>query len=257
MSLTGKSLSQFWKDLLHVDNNNNSLLGTKRVKTGSGVQTPLEISTSHLSVKPKLDATTTFSVETQGGAKILEVDTSNTEVTAGSGQHVVNTMYKEFGLFDFSPTAGYHAPMITTPMMVSDSGDDIIHNTTFGGNGSTPAATLTSNHHLIPACAWYIEDVCKIDSVRLLGSSEGTCSLKFYLYEYDMDVSTDYGDLSGGTTLGSLGTMSLSADQCKTATMILGSGSTRVAEDKVVVMFCESNATDDITVKGLIKYHLL
>ena len=261
MSLTGKSLSQFWKDLLQTDAGNTGLLSTKRVKTGNGTSTPMEISTSHLTVKPKLNTTATFGVESNSGATLLNVSTSDMEVKAGTSQHIINTQYKEFGLFDFNPTAGYHQPMITSPMMVSDGGNDIQHISTFGGNGSSPSTTLTTSSsslaNYIPACAWWVSDLCKIDIVRLFGSVEDASVLTFSLMQYDMDTSSDYGDLSGGESLGSLGSMTLAANECKTDTMVLSSESTRIAANKVIIMFCESSSTEDYSVKGLIKYHLI
>ena len=111
MSLTGKSPSETYKDIAYVDNDNNGVTTSlKQVKTGNGSSTALQVSDRSLQVKSATDNTTALDVQNASGTSKLLVDTTNNYVKA-NGVHV-NTMYKEFGLYDFSPTQGYHNPMI-------------------------------------------------------------------------------------------------------------------------------------------------
>ena len=97
MSLTGKSPSETYKDILYVDNSNTGIDGTKRsVKSGDGSSSSLLVSDRGLQVKSSTDNTTVLDVQDSGGNTKFLVDTTNDYVKA-NGLHV-NTQYANFGI---------------------------------------------------------------------------------------------------------------------------------------------------------------
>ena len=84
------------------------------------------------------------------------------------------------------------------------------------------------------------------------GSAE---TLNFHLFSYDLDVSTNYGDLSGGVVCASASETNATAGQLRTGTFTLDSAD--INANKVVVGFAEaSSSTDDFSVHFNIKYHI-
>ena len=259
MSLTGKSPSETYKDIAYVDNSNNGVTTSlKQVKTGNGGSTALQVSDRALQIKSATDNTTALDVQNASGTSKLLVDTTNNYVKA-NGVHV-NTMYKEFGLFDFSPTAGYHNPMICNNMMFSDSGSDIIADDSMFSNGTDPATSLDLSANgtasIATACFWYIIDNISIDSIRVLATCDSSQSLNYLVYSYDLDTSSNHGDLSNGTLLAHIGSsMSATSTTIKTDTLTIDSAS--VSAGKIVVAFVENEGgTGDITSQLNIKYHI-
>ena len=259
MSLTGKSPSETYKDIAYIDNDNNGVTTSlKQVKTGNGSNTALQVSDRSLQVKSSTDNTTALDVQNASGTSKLLVETTNNYVKA-NGVHV-NTMYKEFGLYDFSPTQGYHNPMICNNMMFSDSGDDIIADDSMFSNGADPATSLdlsaNGTSKVATACYWYVLDNISIDAIRVLATCDSSHALNFHVYSYDLDTSSNHGDLSSGTLLAHIGSsMSATSSTVKTSTLTIDSAS--VSSGKVILAFVENEGgTGDITSQLNIKYHI-
>ena len=258
MSLTGKSPSETYKDITYVDNDNNGVTTSlKQIKTGNGSNTALQVSDRSLQVKSATDNTTALDVQNASGTSKLLVDTTNNYVKA-NGVHV-NTMYKEFGLYDFSPTQGYHNPMICNNMMFSDSGDDIIADDSMFSNGADPATSLDLSSNgtskVATACYWYVLDNISIDAIRVLATCDSSNALNFHVYSYDLDTSSNHGDLSNGTLLAHIGSsVSATSSTVKTSTLTIDSAS--VSSGKVILAFVENESgTGDIKSQLNIKYH--
>ena len=131
-TFTGKTFANFYKNILGINQSSNTGVDatTRVVHDGDGNSSSLSLSDDVLSVQPVNDDTTgAMLVKNQGGSNILAVDTTNSQVLAGAGQVNATTLYKEMGLYDFSPTAGVHNPLVANNMMFSDSGVDIIEDT--------------------------------------------------------------------------------------------------------------------------------
>ncbi len=259
MSLTGKSPSETYKDIAYVDNSNNGVTTSlKQVKTGSGSSTALQVSDRSLLVKSSTNNTTALDVQNASGTSKLLVDTTNNYVKA-NGIHV-NTIYKDFGVFDYSPTQSNHQPMIANNMMFSDSGTDWA-TSTLGGTGTDPATTFDVSTHashtlaLLP-CYWYIMDDISIDEVRVIARCDSAENLNFHIYSYDIDTSTNYGDLSNGTLIAHIGSvMGATNTTIKTDTLTIDSAS--VSSGKVIMAFVENeDGTGDITAQLTIKAHI-
>ena len=260
MSLENKKQSQTYKDLIYCSNS-NSVLSTTPIQatSGNGNDSSIYLSRDKFKIQPTADSTTNFLVNDKDGNALLTVDSSNDYVKTGISQNHVNTLYKEFGLFDFSPTAGYHVPMISNNMMFSDSGDDFAGVSDFGGNGADPVTTLdvsSGTPRIFPASMWYIQDAMTIDSIRVIATCDSSHNLNFHAFSYDLDTSTNHGDLSAGTLLAHIGSvMSATSTSIKTDTLTIDSSS--VSANKVVFMFVENESgTGDITCQATIKYHL-
>ena len=260
MSFTGKSPSETKNDILYVDADNNGAHASiaKVVKTGSGNATPVYIDQQELTVRPTTDATKTFSVENAAGTGKLQVDTTNNQIKLFN-IHAF-TQYKEFGLYDFSPTQGYHNRMVCNNMMFSDSGDDIIADDSMFSNGTDPATTLDLSANgtasSLVACTWFVQSNITIDEVRVVATCNSSHALNFHLYSYTLDTSSNHGDLSSGTLLAHIGSsMSATNTTMKTDTLTIDSAD--VDANKVIYAFVENEGgTGDVTCQLVVKYHL-
>ncbi len=260
-SFTDKKLSDVYKDILHTDNSNTGISTTvKQIKCGDGDGTALQLSSKNVYVVPSADSTYMVAVRDADGNYLLTVDSTNDLVKAGIGSHVVNTQFKEFGLHDFSPTQGYHNPMVCNNMMFSDSGDDIIADDSMFSNGTDPATSLDLSANgtasSLVACTWFVQSNITIDEVRVVATCNSSHALNFHLYSYTLDVSSNHGDLSSGTLLAHIGSsMSATNTTMKTDTLTIDSAD--VNADRVIYAFVENEGgTGDVTCQLVVKYHL-
>ena len=194
-------------------------------------------------------------VKNQGGSNILTVDTTNSKVLMGASQ-VPPTLFKEMGLYDFSPTAGYHYPLIANTMFVP-TGATAFAGDNDWGNGTDPATTLdvsglTQQENAI-AVYWYLENNITLDSVRYMTTADGSDTLNFHLFAYTLDTSSNHGDLSAGAVHANA-SVSATASTIKTGTFTLDTAD--IDAGKVVVGFVESDSTTDVSVSFNIKYHI-
>ena len=108
-SFTGKLFSNFYKNILSTNQPANPGIDSSlaRVQDGEGSDSAIWLSDDQVVVQPVNDDTTaTFRVKTTSGAYPLIVDATNKVVKAGAGNANVLTLYKEMGLYDFTPAAG-------------------------------------------------------------------------------------------------------------------------------------------------------
>ena len=260
-TFTGKTFSSYFKNLLSIARTSNDGISTTtyRIQDGDGNHTAIGLSDDQLLVRPNVDDTIgTLQVQNQSGSSIFKVDTTNSKVLMGASQ-VPPTLFKEMGLYDFSPTAGYHNPLIANNMMLSDSGDDIIEDQSMFSNGADPATTLDLSANGTPktavACYWYLENDITLDSVRYMASTDGGDTLIFHLFAYDLDASSNHGDLSGGVVHANLNSgIAVTTTNLRTGTLSLDTAD--IDASKVVIGFVESDSTTDLTVSFNIKYHI-
>ena len=257
---TSKTYSSFYGNDLAVNQSGNTGVDatTREVQDGFGNNTAISLSDDVLKVQPVNDNTArTLEVKDQGGDAIFSVNTSTSQVLAGASGVNVTTLFKDMGLFDFSPTAGVHNPLIANNMMFSESGSDYAEDTSFGGTGTDPATShdVSAGDELIAVASyWYLDNDITLDSVRFMATCDTSATLNFHLFAYDLDVSSNHGDLSNGVVHANA-TVSATATTVKTGTFTLDTAN--IDASKVVVGFVE-NATDtgDITTSVQIKYHI-
>jgi len=255
-TFTGKTFASFYKNLLGLNQSSNTGVDatTRTVHDGAGQSTSVSLSDDVLSVQPQNDDSVgSLLCKNSGGSNILAVDTTNSKVLMGASQ-VPATLFKEMGLYDFSPTAGYHYPLIANTMHFESAyaGDND------WGNGADPATTLdvsglTQQENAI-AVYWYLENNITLDSVRFMATADGSATLNFHLFAYTLDTSSNYGDLSAGAVHAN-GTVAATNSTIKTGTFTLDTAD--IDAGKVVVGFVE-NVTDtsDVSVSFQIKYHI-
>tara|TARA_Y100000310_G_scaffold334702_1_gene415028 strand:+ start:362 stop:1156 length:795 start_codon:yes stop_codon:yes gene_type:complete len=261
-SFTGKSPSTWYGDLIQVSNSNSGVdTTTRKLYDGKGNVTAIYLSDDVLKVQPNVDNTTgAFVVNNQGGSAILSVDTTNSLVKAGASQVNTMTLFKEMGLYEFSPnSAGYHYPLIANTMF-SQGTEELTYDSAWG-NGVDPAtsldvSTLTDPENAI-AIYWYIENDITVDSVASLQTCDGSLeNLVFHLYSYDINVvGSNSGDLSNGVLCATSPINEASVGIISRSTFTISSAN--IDAGKVVIGFVEiSSSTDDLSVSFNIKYHI-
>ena len=260
-SFTGNSIKDVYKDILHTSNSNTGLSTTiKQITCGDGDTTSLYLSQRNLKVQPSADTTTNTVIYDADGNALVTVDSTNDLVKAGVGQHIVNTQFKTFSLFDFSPIAGTHHPL-TTNIGASEgtayTGD--ANGSNWGGNGADPASSLTlasAAEQFVP-CVWILQGNITIDEVSYIMSADGSTTANLHVESYSIvtgDGSTA-GDLSSGTTLVDSSAITIGDDRASNGTLTIQTAD--VNSGKAILVFAENiGGTDDITVQVNIKYHL-
>ena len=260
-SFTGKTFSSFYKNIFNINQSGNTGVDatTRTVQDGAGNDSAISLSDDVLSVKPVNDDTTgTMLVQTSGGSNILAVDTTNSIVKAGASQVNTLTLFKEMGLYEFSPaTSGYHYPLIAN--RVGMQGEEGLTEDDQWGTGVDPATSLTVSglddpENLI-AVYWYLENNITLDSVRFMARADGTSVLNFHLFAYDVDFSTNYGNLSGGEVHANTTITPTNSAHIRSGTFTLDEAD--IDAGKVVIGFVEnSSSTNDLSVHFNIKYHI-
>ena len=263
MSFTNKKLSAVYKDILHTDNSNTGIAGIlKRITCGDGDTTSLELSDRGVRVSPSTDTTTTFSASDTDGNALVTVDSTNDLVKAGLGQHIVNTQFKSFGLWDFSPSAGEHHNLTTAPMITSASDDDFtgeVNGSAWGGTGTDPADSITiasAAKELVPSL-WTVEQDITIDLIQYVMASDAASSINLHVMGYNIVTGSSgtAGDLSNGAVLADhASAITTGADRVSNGSITIQTAN--VDSGTAIVVFAESSDTDDMTVQLNIKYHL-
>ena len=256
--ITGRSIKNWYKDLLQIDNSNNGIAtSNKIVKDGDGSSTSISLSDDAAAIRPINDDTTsTFTVANSSGTNILVVDSTNTEATVNG--HYVNTQYKNFGLYDISPTAGNHYAMITAPGMYALGGSTYTPLSFGSGTDPDTSKTIGSLGYLYNPIYWYLHSNITIDAIFVMATAQGTTTANFHLFSYTLTTGSGStaGDLADGTLLAHNGSaLTLGDDRVSTTTMTIDSAD--VAAGKVILAFVENiGSTDDVTIQMEVKYHL-
>ena len=259
---SNSSLSQFYGDLLQVDNSNNGVDTTPRqVKDGTGDTTSLYLSNSKLKIQPIADSTTNSVIYDKDGNILFKVDSTNDLVKAGAGQHIVNTQFKQFGVFDFSPTAGTHHPLVVNNGLsegTNYTGD--VNGSDWGGTATNPATSLTissASEQFVPS-VWLLQTNITIDEIQYVMSADGSTTVNLHLLSYDLATGTGStaGDLTNGAVVGDhASALTVGDDRASNGTITIQTAN--INSGKALVMFAENvGGTDDITCQVTIKYHL-
>jgi len=184
-------------------------------------------------------------------------DGSTTGVSVGN-----YSLYKQFGIWDFSPVAGYHFALSSLNSVYAGSSSGYDVNDKPFGNGTDPATSVNVDANAedrseVLQGIWYIEDNIVIDKIRVIASADGNQAINFHVMSYDMDVSSNHGDLSNGTLHAHIGS-SISATNTTIKTGTLEIDEKSIAANKVVFALAEAETgTSDITCQMTIKYHLV
>ena len=267
-SFTGNALKDVYKDILHTSNSNTGLSTTiKQITCGDGDATSLYLSTRNAKIQPASDTTTNTVIYDADGNALVTVDSTNDLVKAGVGQHTVNTQFKQFGMYEFTPVAGNHYQMITTPIMYESAiWSDAVNGAVWGGNGTNPATSLTVSsaaEHLVP-CVWLLQQNITIDEIQYILSAKGSTTMNIHVMSYSMVTGSGStaGDLTSGAVVAQTGSASdslspvtIGDDRASNGTLTINTAD--VNDGKAIVVFFENlGSTDDVTAQINIKYHL-
>ena len=165
-----------------------------------------------------------------------------------------------FGISEISPsTAGYHYTLNNGMMNASPTGGD----SSSLGNGTDPATTLdwsgitsTEQEDYI-AAMWYVPIDCTITEVKALATTDGSTSntLRFHVMQYDLDTSSNPGDLSSGVVKASSADISsLTKDTMKVSPAFTLDSADLTAGKIVIVTMEADDATDKISAQVYINY---
>lgn len=261
-SLAGKPLKDRYKTLVTVKQTSNTGFenSVTTLVSGDGEESSASLGKAGLNIKPTgtlLDGVGTFNVQTSGGNQILQANTDDSTVKAGSSLVNVLSMVKSMGVYEFSPAStGYHYPVIANN--VGMQGAEAYTNDNDWGNGTDPATSmdisgLTDPENAI-AIYWYIQHNITLDAVRYMARADGVATLNMRFLSYDIDTSTNYGDLSNGVVCAS-GSVPATATGIKTSALTLDSAN--INSGKVVIAFVENaSSSDDYSVVFDCYYHV-
>ena len=258
MSLTNKSPSETYKDLLYVDNSNSGVDSTKRsIKSGSGTSSSLSLNDRGALIKSATDNTTAFDVQNSGGTSKLLVDTTNNYVKA-NGVHV-NTQYTYFGTnytTSSNYAAGYHYPLFVHHQYAFDGLELSPLNL---GNGEDPATTLAISNLSMTRLfyMWYVPDAITIDAVTSLEGADAATgdTTRFHLMEYDFTSGSTGGMTNGSLVAHSSDQSNSGYEQIYVNTWTIDSAN--ISAGKVILATFESDSVNsDYTLQVICKYHL-
>ena len=263
MSLTGKSLSGSYKDILQVDNSNNGVTtSVKTVKDGEGTSSCLAISDDLLRIVPQNDdGGSTLEVRTNSGTQVLAVDTTNQLVTA-SGNYV-NTQYSHFNATNTLTANFVDDTHHALPFMSGNHGSASAGHIPAFGTSTDPATTFTTadangtRASDIVAVMWFVPDAISIDSVTSFEGADTATgdTTRMHLFSYDF-TSGSTSALTSGTLLAhNSDTTNAGSEQAYKSSWTVDSAS--VAAGKVILAFFRSDSINsDYSINIIVKYHL-
>ena len=267
-SFTGQALKDVYKDILQTDNSNTGISTTiKQIKTGDADGTSLYLSTQNAKIQPAADSTTNTVIYDKDGNALVTVDSTNDLVKAGIGQHTVNSQFMTFGMYDFTPIAGTHYMMISSPVMYESSvWTDAVNGGAWGGTGTNPSTSLTISSNalnLIP-CTWLLQQNITIDEIQYVVTAEGSTTVNIHVMSYSMVTGSGStaGDLASGAVLAQTGSGSgslspVTVDDARASNGTLTINTADVDDGKAIFVFFENvGSTVDVTAQVNIKYHL-
>ena len=263
MSLSGKTLAGTFKDILQMDNSNSGIDTTTRVvKDGEGTESALYLSDDVVSIRPSNDATTAlFSVRGLGGSVLLQIDDTNSKVSALG--NYLNTQYADFSV-GHTQSAGFAVNThYALPFSQGIYGSVTAAELPIFGTGTDPATTLpTANadsnraSELVP-CMWYVPDAISIDSVTSIEGADTATgdTTRMHLFSYTF-TSGSTSALTSGTLLAhNSDVTNAGSEQAYLTSWTVDSAA--VTAGKVILAFFKSDSINsDYSVNIRIKYHL-
>ena len=257
MSLTNKTISSTYKDVISIDNSNAGFdTNIDQIRSGNGNGSALYLSTNNFKVQPTADSTTNSVIYDKDGNILFQVDSTNDAVKA-LGNHV-NTQYAYFGI-NSTDSSSFIADKHFAIPYNSLAAQSYIST----GTGTDPSSSLTSTSagDEIACAIWYVPDEIVIDAVYVwVGADTSTGdTIRFHLMSYDIDSSNSStgGDLSNGTVLAD-GADITNAGYEQTYYQSMTIQSSSVTAGKVVIFtFRQDSVNSDYSINTTVKYHLI
>tara|TARA_R110002020_G_scaffold144793_5_gene317956 strand:- start:509 stop:1297 length:789 start_codon:yes stop_codon:yes gene_type:complete len=262
MSLTSKSPSDTYQDLLHMNNSNNGIDGTLRnITSGKGDSSLISISTNKVKIKPTSNTTATLDIHNAAGTSLLSVDSTNSRVL-GPNNVYMNTQYAYFGVADsiatnFSANTHYALPFTNNAQTSSTQDNITLGTSTDPATTFTTADGSTTDASLIVPVMWLVPDAITIDAVYSFegGDNATGATTRMHLMSYTF-TSGSTSALTAGTLLAhNSDVTNAGSEQAYKSTWTVDSAT--VAADKVILAtFLATDVTGDYSSSVIIKYHL-
>ena len=271
-TFTGKKFSNFYKNILGIDQSSNTGVDTttRNIQDGDGNNSSASLSDDVLQVQPQTDNTTgTFLVKNQGGSNILAVDTTNSKVLGGATQTALNTQYAHFGTsyaeaatLGFSADTHYAIPFTMGNYGASTANYAMGSSTSSSFNDTNPATSLTisSTAMSIIRCYWHVRDNITIDEVTWWHGADAATgddtAAHLMAYTVDSANGSTSGDLSSGDVVADGATITNAGyEQAYYQAMTVQSAD--VDAGKVILFtFASDTISSDYTISATIKYHI-
>ena len=258
-SVLNKTLLEFYKGILKVDDNTNGINADDEVVAdGNGGTSPLYLSTTKTSVKPASNNTNTVNVTQTDGTSCFKVDTTNNKTMFGASNTNVGTGEFVFSGSNIDPTgAGYHMAIPCGGTYLGGATDELDL-----GNGTNPATSLdisglTEDTDVIHYY-WYHMNTINVTQVDcFVGSESGTPTCNFNLFNYTLDKSNGggSGDLSSGNRIAWSATQATSATAINYLTTAVTGDNCNAGT--VTVATIEASADVLLHAKVCVKYHIV
>ena len=260
MSLTNKTISSTYKDVVSIDNSNAGFdANIDQIRSGNGNGSALYLSTNNLKVQPSADSTTNSVIYDKDGNILFQVDSTNDAVKA-LGNHV-NTQYAHFGdnhVFTQGFSADNHYPIGFDNQIRSTGAGDIVSL----GTGTDPdtSATISTNAHEYVGRFWYVPDAIVVDAVSFWVASDQSSgdTIRCHLMSYDIVTASGAtgGDLSNGVVVADGADISSDgSEQAYYQSMTVQSSSVSAGK-AIFFTFRQDGTNSDYSISATIKYHL-
>lgn len=255
MPLTNKTISNTYKDVIHVDNANSGIDSTLReLMSGNGNKSALSVSTNNTRIKPASNSATTLDIQKQDGTEMVLVDTTNTLVKV-LGQFV-NVQTRDFHLksADALPSGTSWTPLTLSAMRLQAS-------FTMGtGTDPNTSQTISTNADDMVNSNWYVPFNITVDNVYVWWGADAVSgdSVEFSIMAYDIDTTNTAtgGDLTNGFEVAD-NTARAGAGYEQSYFENLSIKTADVDSGKSIMAFVKQNGTNsDLSVFVQIVYHL-
>ena len=259
MSLTDKTISTTYKDILNIDNSNAGFdTNIDQIKSGNGAGSALYLSKNNLKVQPTTDSTTNSVIYDKDGNILFQVDSTNDYVKALGNQ--VNTQYAYFGINNVDSSA-YAADRHYAVSFLSNgsmANSDVDFGTgTDPDDSFTTADTDTQYASQIVPMMWRVPDNITIDSISHIEGADNATgdTTRMHLKSFDF-TSGSTSCLANGTLLAHNSDVTNAGnEQAYLSSWTIDSAS--VVSGKVILCFFRSDSVNsDYSLNVTIKYHL-
>ena len=260
MSLTNKTISSTYKDVISIDNSNAGFdTNIDQIRSGNGNGSALYLSTNNFKVQPSADSTTNSVIYDKDGNTLFQVDSTNDAVKA-LGNHV-NTQYAHFGITNNG--AGNYAANTHYPIFFNfAAGSNLITDVDFGtgtdpDDSFTTANTDTQYASQIVPMMWRVPDNITIDAVTHIEGADAASgdTSRMHLKSFDFTSGSTSCLTNGALLAHNSDVTNAGNEQAYLSTWTVDSAN--VTAGKVILCFFRSDSVNsDYSLNVTVKYHL-
>ena len=256
-------LSDGYKSLLRIDDNNGIDTSVEVVTDGEGTKSALRLSDDNILITPQNDDTTSmFRVTKKDGTSLLAVDTTNSVVRAGLGAFNVLNQYAYFGI-DNTGSANYQVDTHYPIFFSNQSPPSVVADVDFG-TGDDPDDTFTTANvdtqyaaQIVPMM-WFVPDNISIDSVTSIEGADLATgdTTRMHLKSFTLNSGSTSCLTSGALLAHNSDVTNDGNEQAYRSTWTVDEAS--VTAGKVILAFFQQDSTNsDYSLNITVKYHLV